>query len=706
MPVFNQSRSRIIRLIFLIAFLVIIAQLVNLQIFSSKYVRLAQDNAIFAKRIYPTRGIIYDRKKRALVNNTLAYDLMVTPSQIKGIDTAFFCNLMEIDTAEFNARIKNAIIKNKSYRPSVFEELLTPEKHARLEENMWRFTNGFYLQERPVRDYPYNIGAHIMGYITEVDTGIINRSNGYYQSGDYSGRTGLEQYYETVLRGQRGVEYWIKDNKNRLVGHYRDGAFDTAATSGRALHTYIDAELQQLAEKLLTNKTGSIVAIEPKTGGILAMASGPDFSPSDLTGSNKQKNYAKMLLDVSRPLFNRAIKGQYPAGSTYKPLGALIGLDEGVITPESSYPCRGAYSECGHVVRCTESWAGHAANLRLAIAWSCNSFFSSTIRKTIDNPQYHNPRTGLTKWKEYCTAFGYGHKLGVDIPNENGGNIPDTNAYDKEYRGQWNSCTMTGGGLGIGQDKMLVTPLQIANAICIVANKGYYYTPHFVKSIDEETDADTSLVNKFRKKHEVLTHIRDSVYEVVINGMQDVTEIGTAKGITKIPGINVCAKTGTAENKKVIDGKVVQLKDHSLFVCFAPRENPKIAVAVIIENGGFGATWAGPIAYLMLEKYLTDSLRADRLKEVDRIAAANLMPSWLTREQFKADSTRAFEWFRITKDSSYIERYTMLDDLSSYNSLAQPQKPKYPYKEKKEAPVAVLIDNKNFKKKNPASDLS
>ncbi|MBS1653994.1 MAG: penicillin-binding protein 2 [Bacteroidetes bacterium] len=707
MPVFNQSRSRIIRLLFLVTFIVILAQLVNLQIFSSKYVRLAQTNAIFEKRIYPTRGIIYDRKNRALVNNTLAYDLMVIPSEIKGLDTAFFCNLLEIDTAEFRSRIRNAIFKNKSFRPSVFEELLTPEKHARLEENMWRFSNGFYLQERPVRNYPYNNGAHIMGYITEVDTGIINRSNGYYQSGDYSGRTGLEQYYESVLRGQRGVEYWIKDNKNRLVGHYQNGSYDTAAIAGRALHTYLDADLQQLAEKLLTNKIGSIVAIEPKTGGILAMASGPDYNPSDLTGSNKQKNYAKMLLDVSRPLFNRAIKGQYPAGSTYKPLGALIGLDEGVITPASSYPCTGAYYECGHVVKCTEKWAGHAANLRLAIAWSCNSFFSSAIRKTIDNPQYHNPRIGLTKWKEYCNAFGYGHKLGVDIPNENGGNIPDTNAYDKEYRGQWNSCTMTGGGLGIGQDKMTVTPLQIANAICIVANKGYYYTPHFVKSIDEETSADTSLINKFRRKHEVLTHISDSAYEVVISGMQDVTEIGTAARITKIPGINVCAKTGTAENKRVIDGRVVQLKDHSLFVCFAPRENPKIAVAVIIENGGFGATWAGPIAYLMLEKYLTDSLRTDRLKEVDRIAAANLMPSWLTREQFKADSTRAFEWFKITKDSSYIERYTMLDDLSSYDSLIQTPKPRNPARQKKqESSTAALIDNKNFKRRNPASYLS
>jgi penicillin-binding protein 2 len=562
---------------------------------------------------------------------------------------------------------------------------------------MWRFSNGFFLQPRPVRSYPYDAAAHILGYINEVDTSIINRSNGFYQPGDYAGRTGLEQYYETVLRGQRGTELWIKDNFNRLVGHYENGIFDTAAVPGRNLRTYIDIELQQLAEKLLTNKVGAIVAIEPKTGGILAMASGPGYNPNDLTGPNKQKNYSKMLLDVSSPLYNRAIKGQYPAGSTYKPLGALIGLDEGVITPQSGYPCRGAYTECGHVVRCLENWPGHAANLRLAIAHSCNSFFSYTIRRTIDNPKYHNPRIGLTKWKQYCNAFGYGHRLGIDIPNENGGNIPDTSDYDREYRGQWNSCTMTGGGLGIGQDKMLVTPLQIANAICIVANKGYYYTPHFVKSIDDEKDEDTSLVNRFRTKHSVLTHISDSAYNVVIEGMHDVTVVGTAAAIPKIPGIEICAKTGTAQNKRVIDKKVVELKDHSLFVCFAPKENPKIAIAVVIENGGFGSTWAGPIAYLMTEKYLTDSLRADRQKEVERIANTNLMPSYLTREQYKADSIRAFEWFKMTKDSSYIDKYTF--EKKDLDSLVKKPAPGLPKKKINSLSLAI-IDDKNFRKKN------
>ena len=649
----NLSRSNIIRLIFIGLFLIIVVQLFNLQILSSQYKKLAEDNAIYPKRIYPNRGIIFDRKGKAILNNTILYDLTVTPSQVKNLDTLEFCQLLEIDTVEFRKRINDARFKNGPVRPSVFEDLLPPAMQAKLEENIYKYP-GFTLVERPVRTYPYNAAAHIMGYVGEVDSSILKRSNFFYQLGDYVGRSGLEQYYEKILMGQRGIQYMIKDNKNRIQGHYEKGVYDTAAIAGRNMRSYIDIEVQALAEKLLSNKVGAIVAIEPRTGGIIAMASGPNFDPNELTGPFKQKNFNRLFLDVSSPLLNRGIKGQYPAGSTYKPLGALIALDEGVITPASGIGCSGAYYGCNRPVRCTEHWGGHAANLRLAIAHSCNSFFCNTFRLTVDNPQFHNPRTGLMRWQKYMNAFGYGHKLGVDLPSEDGGNIPDTVAYDKEYRGSWNSCTMV--TMGIGQDKMAVTPLQIANAICIVANKGYYYTPHFVRTVDGETPEDT-LLHKFRQKHEVLTHIPDDVYEVVINGMEDVTIVGTAHGIPKIPGLNICAKTGTAENKRVIDHKVLKLKDHSLFVCFAPREDPKIAVAVIVENGGFGATWAGPMAYLMMEKYLNDTLRAERLKEVERISHANLMPSYLPRLQYMADSARAFNWFKITHDTSVIKKF-------------------------------------------------
>ena len=315
MSVFNQSRSNIIRLIFAGMFLVIAAQLFHLQIISKIYKRQAQENALFRKSVYPTRGIIYDRKDRAILNNTILYDLMVTPAQVKNIDTAYFCQLLEIDTAEFRSRVLDAKFRNGPFRPTIFEDLLPPNMYAKLEENIWKFP-GFNLQERPVRVYPYNAAAHIMGYVGEVDSAILRRSNNYYQLGDYVGRSGLENYYEKALMGQRGIEFWIKDNKNRLVGPYQNKALDTPAIAGKNLHTYMDIELQQLAERLLAGKTGAVVAIEPSTGGILAMASGPSYDPNILTGPDKQSNYAKLALDVSGPLLNRAIKGQYSAGST------------------------------------------------------------------------------------------------------------------------------------------------------------------------------------------------------------------------------------------------------------------------------------------------------------------------------------------------------------------------------------------------------
>jgi penicillin-binding protein 2 len=670
MPVFNQSRSNIVRLIFAGMFLIIIAQLFHLQIVSKKYKQQAQENALFRKSVYPTRGIIYDRKGRAILNNTILYDLMVTPSQVRNIDTAYFCQLIGIDTTEFHRRIVEARIKNGPFRPTIFEDLLAPEIYARMEENIWKFP-GFNLQERPVRVYPYYVAAHIMGYVGEVDSAILRRSNNYYQLGDYVGRSGLEQYYEKALMGQRGTEYWIKDNKNRLVDRYQDRSLDTPAVAGKNLHTYLDIDLQQLAERLLYGKTGAVVAIEPQTGGILAMASGPSFDPNNLTGPDKQSNYARLVLDASGPLLNRAIKGQYQPGSTYKPLGALIGLDENVITPASGINCLGSYNACTKPVKCLESWAGHAANLRLAIAHSCNSFFCNAFRLEVDNPEIRSVRRGLTKWKEYVNAFGLGHRLGVDLPSEDGGNIPDTAVYDKDYNHAWNSCTMV--TMGIGQDKMLVTPLQMANAMCIVANKGYYYTPHFVKDIEGAAEDDT-LLSRFHQKHETVSHISDAAFEVVHSGMQDVTEIGTAKP-ARIPGIDMCAKTGTAENKRVIDGRVLKLNNHSVFVCFAPREHPRIAVAVIVENGGFGAAQAGVIASLLVEKYLNDTIATARLALEDDITGRNLMPGYLVRQQFHDDSNRAVLWARQSGDSSrWLKyqtpsfRFMMLDTLAGSKS--------------------------------------
>ena len=688
MALFNQSRSNIIRLIFVGVFLIIIVQLFNLQILSRQYKQLALSNAVFPKVKYPDRGIIYDRKGRAILNNTIMFDLVVTPNESRKTDTFGLCEILGIDTAEFRKRMVEARMKNGPYRPSIFQDLLTPELHARLDENIWKFP-GFALIERPVRVYPYNAAAHIMGYIGEADSSIIKRSAGYYRMGDYVGRSGMEAYYEKVLMGQRGVEYLIKDNKNRLVGSYENGSFDTAAVAGRNLRTHIDIDLQQLAEKLINNKVGAVVAINPKNGGILAMASGPTYDPNSLTGSNKQKNYGQLVLDVAGPLLNRAIQGNYEPGSTFKPLGGLVALDEGVITPSFGYPCPGRYFGCGHgKPACTHKNPGHAANLRLAIANSCNSYFVHVYRLTVDNPKYGSVKKGYEKWKEYMNAFGLGARTGVDLVSEVPGLIPDTARYNQVYRNAWNSCTNL--TLGIGQDMMQTTPLQMANAMCIIANKGSYYEPHFVEKIDGETSSDT-ILTKFRKKHEVLTNISSEAYEAIMTGMQQVVDGSASRA--KVPGIDICGKTGTAEKYRVIQGKRIKLENNSVFVCFAPREDPKIALAVVVENSGFGNTWAAPIAGLMLERYLKDSLSAERLKEVDRIANSSLMPSYLKYLQYIEDSARAYNWYERFKDSSAIRRFLK----------SNPSKPSFPRsKEKAPAPqrrtTFVMPDPRLFNK--------
>ncbi|WP_300597158.1 penicillin-binding protein 2 [Niabella sp.] len=653
MPVFNKSRGYIVKLIILCVFAFLVAQLANLQLVNRKYLELAKDNAVFQKIIYPERGIIYDRKGKAVLNNTIMFDLVVTPAEVKNLDTAALCNLVGIDTAEFRARIVNAIVKNSRVRPSVFQSLLTPEVQARFEESSWRFA-GFALQQRPVRTYPYNVGAHFLGYIGEVDARDIERSGAFYRQGDYIGKNGLEYNYEGVLMGRRGVQYMIKDNRNRLVGHYENGSFDTTAVAGRGLKTYLDVELQALAEKLMTNKVGAVVALDPKTGGILAMTSGPVFNPNDLSGPQKNANYAKMALNVRAPLLNRGIKGRYPPGSTFKPLGGLVALAEGVITPASGYPCRGGYYACGRRVGCLEAWAGHADNLHLAIAHSCNAFFINTYRLTVDNPKYGNVKRGYEKWEEYMHKLGLGVRLGVDLPSEDRGKIPTVSVYDEDYKGNWTSCTNL--TLGMGQDKMLLTPLQLANATCIIANRGYYYIPHFVDSIERETPADASLLQKYRQRQEALTHISATAYDAIIDGMNDVVTQGTAK-IAAIPGIDVCAKTGTAENSTVLDGRRIQLEDNSMFICFAPKDNPKIAIAVVVENAGFGGTWAGPIARILMEQYLLDSLTNRSKADLERIAQANLVPWYFERLQYKTDSIRAEEWTKLTRDSTRLRGF-------------------------------------------------
>ncbi len=649
MPVFNQSRQTVIRLIILATFVILIIRLFILQILSPQYQIQAIDNAVDRKIIYPDRGIIFDRNGKAILENTLTHDLMILPTQLKGIDTFGLCRIMGIDTAEFKQRLIAAIIKNGRYRPSVFEASLSMDKFVKLQENIYRFEPGFYLQDRPIRSYPYKAAAHLLGYIGEVDSNILKRTNYFYQMGDYMGLSGMERFYEPVLMGTRGVRYQIKDNKNRIVGSFENGLYDTTAQAGRNLRTSIDMDIQVMAERFMRNKLGAVVAIEPATGGIIAMASGPTYDPNLLTGSQRRRNFSWLLSDTARPLFNRAIKGQYPPGSTIKPTQALIALDEGVITPRYGIGCNGAYYGCRRPINCTEKWSGHATNLRMAIAHSCNSFFSNVYRLAIDNPAYKNVDEGYAHWKRYMNSFGFGVRLGVDLPSEDDGLIVDTSFYNKLYNNSWNSCTNV--FLGIGQGEMQATPLQMANMMCIIANKGYYYTPHFVDSIDGKGAGD-SILNPFRMRHEV-THIPDSIYEIVQLGMQDVIENGTGR-VARIPGISIAGKTGTAENYGIINGKREKLEDHSWFVCFAPRENPKIAIAVIVENAGFGATWAGPIAALMMEKYLNDTLRTERLAEVERIAEKEIILPVVKQKRMRLDSIRRVRLALEMGDSSAL----------------------------------------------------
>jgi penicillin-binding protein 2 len=434
--------------------------------------------------------------------------------------------------------------------------------------------------------------------------------------GDYAGMIGLEKNYEAVLMGQRGVKRFLRDNKGKIQGPYEKGEFDTVAVAGKNLYTSVDIQVQQLAEKLLQNKIGSAVAINPKTGGVIAMASSPGYNPNLLTGSKRRKTIGRLLLDTARPLYNRAIKGQYPPGSTFKPLGALIALDEGLITPNYGYNCFGSYGACGDPRKCEHHNAGHAANLQLALAYSCNSYFLQVFRMAIDNPKYSSAKAGYVKWKEYMNAFGFGRKLGVDLPSENKANIPDTAQYSKDFGNPrfWNSCYML--TLGIGQDRMTATPLQLANSMAFIANEGYYYTPHFVDSIESETEDEAAQLAPFRTKQKV-TKIPKEYFDVIKEGMHDVTVYGTAAFI-KVPGHEYCAKTGTAQNPHG--------KNHSLFVCFAPKDNPKIAVAVIVENAGYGSTWAGPIGGLLMEQYLNDTLTTESQLKADNLAQVDLMP--------------------------------------------------------------------------------
>ena len=657
MSVFNQSRKNVISLIFISLFVIIIIRLFTLQVITSKYKTLAEDQGTFRKVIYPDRGIIFDRKGNAILQNTNISDLMVTPNKLKGIDTAAICTILGIDTSQFKKRIIELIIKNGRSRPSIFEPLLSEEKMAMLNESMFKFAPAFYLQERSVRAYPYDAAANVLGYNAEVDTNFLKRHpDEGYVAGDYAGMTGLERSYEKVLMGERGIEYWKRDNKNRLTERLENGIYDTIAKAGKDLYTSIDIELQQLGEHLMENKLGSIVAVDPRTGGILAMVSAPTYQPKYLTGSERRKHFSELFLSPALPLLNRTVSATYSPGSTFKTLQALIGLHEGVISTDTHFSCSGAFYGCGSgkPMRCLDVGT---FDLRGAITISDNTYFANVMQRVINNPKFPTVDSALSNWDRYMYAFGLGHKLGVDVPSEKSGNIPTPKYYNSVYgKGRWNFCNFR--SVSIGQGEVTVTPLQVANEMAYIANKGWYILPHVVDSIEggDRYDQLTQYHKKIRP-----TNIPDSIFEAVHDGMQGVVDKGTGAG-AQVKDIVICGKTGTVENYY----KGVKQQNHSFFCGFAPRDNPKIAIMCVVENSGrFGGTYAAPIVGLMIEKYLKDSITdKGRLARIEQLSKLNLMPPRIFTELRKQDSLRhandpaylmAKGYIKLMKDTLGIE---------------------------------------------------
>jgi penicillin-binding protein 2 len=634
MSVFNQSRGKIIQFIFAIVVLVILIQLANLQIFSTKYKLAAESNAVYRKIIYPDRGIIFDRNRKPILENMIIYDLMVVPADARGNDTAGLCALLQIDTAEYKKRMRDIVFKTGMVRPGIFEPMLSPEMFARLNENLYKFS-GFSLSERSVRNYPYHAAGHLLGYIDEVDTTFlrVHKDEGY-QMGDYAGRTGLERTYEKVLMGRRGVKNYIRDNKSRLQGEYEKGMYDTAAVAGKNMFSSLDVELQKMAEELMTNKVGSVVAIDPQTGGILCMVSAPTFDPNYLTGNQRRKHFAELLNDPRKPFNNRAIQNNYSPGSTFKTIVGIIGLSEGVIDEKFTVSCPGFFTGCGTgKPKCLDK--GTFA-FKEAVAHSDNSYFSTVFKRLLDQPRYKRTDSALNVFNEYARSFGLGTRLGIDLPSERAGLLPTSDYYKKIYGTRFFPCNIISNA--IGQGEVNTTMLQMANVMAIIANKGWFYTPHLIDSI-EGGDTD-GLLQSFKVKRWADKRIPTQVFEAEQNAMQAVMEIGTAAA-SAVPGVVVCGKTGTVENYANVNGRVEKQQDHSFFSAFAPKDNPKIAIAVICENAGQGAWAAAPIASLLMEKYLKDSITGKARKDkYDLMVNKNLIPKLMRQEMIKNDSLR------------------------------------------------------------------
>lgn len=574
------SRKQTVIAIFLATGIIFLGRLFYLQIIDDSYELSANNNVLRYVTQYPARGLIYDRNGKLLVYNEAVYDLMVLPRQVKDIDTLEFCRLLEITPEGFVQRMKKARDYSR-FKPSLFEKQISKETYGYLEEKMYRFP-GFFVQPRTLRKYPEPMGAHLLGYVGEVNQSIIDKDP-YYKSGDYIGISGIEKSYEEDLRGKKGIKIRMVDVHNREVGSFQNGLYDTLAVMGKDLYLTIDAELQQYGELLMQGKMGSVVAIEPSSGEILAFLSSPTYDPNLLVGRVRGKNFSELSKDPVKPLLNRAMMGQYPPGSTFKMVNDLVGMQEGVLNTHTHYTCQGPGSS---PIRCTHHHQS-PLDVYVAIQQSCNPFHWQVYRSILNNPRRKNVKENYTAWRNHIMSMGFGHKLGTDMQFELSGNIPSAEKFDAIYgKGRWNAMTVR--SLSIGQGEILVTPLQLANSAAVMANRGYYIVPHVVKIMGTDKPGE----NKFNK---VTSTIDPAYFEIAVEGMRQVATMGTAKWY-QIEDITMCGKTGTAENPHG--------EDHSLFMAFAPADNPVIAIAVIVENSGFGSTWALPVASLMIEKYI------------------------------------------------------------------------------------------------------
>ncbi len=589
--------------------LLLLGKIFSLQIVDDRYKEDADRNSTIYETIYPTRGVIYDRNGEILVGNKVAYDILVSPREVQAFDTVALATVLGVEPAFIRSKLDEYRKRRSSigFQAVTMMRMVPSETYMRFDEVKYKFP-GFRGQVRGIRDYPVNAGGNLLGYVSEVNQDYINSHGGEYRSGDYAGMTGIEAAREKDLRGEKGYHIYLRNSRNQIEQPYKDGAEDKEAIPGHDIVTTIDAALQQYGQELMQNKVGSIVAIEPETGEILALVSSPGVDVSQLADIGKYWN--EISQNPYKPMYNRAVQASYPPGSVFKLVNGLIGLQEGVLKPEYMYPCsKGYHFGAGHKLGCH----GHKSplNMEESIMMSCNAYYCYVLKNILDNRKYDSVADGLDAWHEYVESFGFGRKLGSDFPAELAGSIPTSKTYNRAYgRGRWNSITVI--SLSIGQGEILATPMHLANLCATIANRGHYYIPHIIKA-SEGVEIDP------RFTEPQYTKVDTVHFPKLIRGMWRAVNSGAGMGgtawIAHIDSLDVCGKTGTAQNPRGAD--------NSVFICFAPMDHPKIAIAAYVENGGFGATYAAPMASLMVEKYLKGSVKRTDLEK--RMKEANLM---------------------------------------------------------------------------------